>query len=266
MQIDNEQSIVNNSKLQVFKMNPQFVSGSTLKIFAIAAMFIDHFGQTIIKRGIILNVTYDRLSDSQFSFLLSSMEICHKIGWLAFPIFCFLIVEGFKYTHDIKKYIARLFIFALISEIPYDLAFAGKVIDFSKQNVFFTLTLGLLVISIIKYFKNNYFVIPAVTILAIASSYYGKFDGNYYGIILILLFYVLKNHGIAVYVSVAIWMLIAGGAISLSSFIPMLSLIPIYFYNGKRGLNLKYVFYIFYPGHLILLFLITNLFIIPYFL
>ena len=128
------------------------ISGSTLKIIAIVTMLIDHIGASVLGRllqthGINeLNVAdisalTQWMSDN--SVLFWSYTIMRMIGRVAFPIFCFLLIQGFLHTHDVKKYAARLFAFALISELPFDLAFKGKI-DFSYQNVFFTLFIGLM--------------------------------------------------------------------------------------------------------------------------
>jgi len=97
-----------------------------LRIIAIAAMFIDHAAAVL-----------------PHIFVGDCYIIMRMIGRLAFPIFCFLITEGFSHTKNISKYVLRLALFAVISEIPFDLAFSRTVFDTGHQNVFFTLLLGL---------------------------------------------------------------------------------------------------------------------------
>ena len=92
------------------------MSGQSLKFIAIATMVIDHIGLALFP---------DEL-------------IWRYIGRISFPIFAFLIVEGFVHTSDFKKYIGRILLFAIISEIPFNLLVSGKVLDFTHQNVFFT--------------------------------------------------------------------------------------------------------------------------------
>ncbi len=128
------------------------IPGSTLKIIAMVCMLIDHtaavlFDRILISRGLLDAVN---ASDGGASFLSTGNTaviyyadmIMRAIGRISFPIFCFLLIEGFMHTHDVKKYALNLGIFALVSEIPFDLAFAGNFIyrpcddDFSAENRF----------------------------------------------------------------------------------------------------------------------------------
>jgi hypothetical protein len=131
------------------------ISGSTLKIIAIITMFLDHSAATIINKMLQIKGLdkidpndFERMKDffAQNSSLIFSYGAFRIIGRLAFPIFCFLLIEGFQHTSNRWKYALRLFIFALISEIPFDLAFYNTFFEKSHQNVFFTLLIGLMVL------------------------------------------------------------------------------------------------------------------------
>ena len=180
---------------------------------------------------------------------LAIYNLSRDIGRLAFPIFCFLIVEGFLHTRNVKKYAGRLFLFALISEIPFDLALKGNVFYPDKQNVYFTLFIGLLVMVGISYITENGTRNMSLAILPIAvgmvAAYYIDTDYNYKGVFLIAVLYLMRYTRLYQCI---------GGAAAVSWEIPApLAFIPIYFYNGKRGFQLKYFFYWFYPVHLLLL-------------
>ena len=84
-------------------------------------MLIDHIGACVFERGLLL-VDETRNDAALFEMLRNTDRILRLIGRVSFPIFCFLLVEGFLHTHDRKKYALRLFLFALVSEIPFDLA------------------------------------------------------------------------------------------------------------------------------------------------
>ena len=129
------------------------LSGSTLKIIAVVTMLIDHIGAAILARMMMVNglggidqsdTTAVMQWYSNNTTLFQVYQVMRSIGRIAFPIFCFLLVEGFEHTHDRKKYALRLGLFALISEIPFDLAFSSEVLEFQYQNVFFTLFIGML--------------------------------------------------------------------------------------------------------------------------
>ncbi|NLG02851.1 MAG: hypothetical protein GX567_03310, partial [Clostridia bacterium] len=119
------------------------IPGSTLKIIAIITMLIDHIAAVVLA---------DYLS---IDGIRTIYKIMRSIGRLGFPIFCFLLVEGFMHTRDIKRYARNLGLFALISEVPFDLAFKHKLIYLDYQNVFFTLFLSLLAIWIISLIEEN---------------------------------------------------------------------------------------------------------------
>ncbi len=210
------------------------ISGSTLKIIAIITMLLDHMGAIIWPQYIFLRI----------------------IGRLAFPIFCFLLVQGFLHTHNVHSYALRLGIFALISEIPFDLAVYHVPIYTRHQNVFFTLLLGLLVLIGFKYFEEHMFIQMILFALGAFFALVCHFDYGAFGIALIVFiyFYGLHHSFIILILGLIFLNALPGGIQSYAT----LAAIPIGLYNGKRGLSLKYSFYIFYPLHLLILYLIST--------
>lgn len=246
------------------------LSGSTIKLIAIFTMLIDHTGAAVLGRMLMQANIPSTGSESEYIEWLSahatlyySYIVMRFIGRIAFPIFCFLLVEGFQKTHDVKKYAFRLGLFALISEVPFDLAFKNKTLEFTYQNVYFTLFFGLLCMMVLDAIQKRvkvtspvanvllHIVLGALDILAfcyIAEEIFHT-DYGWIGIVCIMVLYLLRNK--------KPWM-IAGGCISFCwELTAPLAFIPIGFYNGERGLKLKYVFYVFYPLHLIILYLIS---------
>lgn len=139
------------------------ISGSTVKIVAVVAMLIDHFAAAVLTRQVIANGYLDavRGTENQIvswlrenAVLYYGMTIMRMIGRLGFPIFCFLLVEGFRRSRNVRKYALRLGIFALISDIPFDLAVTGRFFHWGYQNVYFTLLLGLLGMCGYAYFDK----------------------------------------------------------------------------------------------------------------
>ena len=112
----------------------------SLKLIAVITMLIDHIAESLLWQMIppIGEKNYDRWYDIY--------HMLRNIGRTAFPIFAFLLVEGFFHTHSRKKYFRRLILFALLSEIPYNMAFHGRLFYGMDQNVFWTLSMGFLVI------------------------------------------------------------------------------------------------------------------------
>ena len=215
------------------------MSSFVLKVIAVISMLIDHSGYLIF---------------NGFSFM-------NYIGRLAFPIFAFLITEGYTHTSNLKKYFLRLLIFAIISQIPFMLLFPG---DFTF-NILFTLALGLLAITVYNKLSNKIFGILFVALCAVLAHFL-QFDYGWFGITIIFIFYIFKNK--------KTYMNILFGATTFINYIYYfaktlrieylliflfctLSLIPINLYNGKKGKNIKYFLYVFYPLHLIVLYFIN---------
>lgn len=250
------------------------ISGSTLKLIAVVTMFIDHVGAAVLLTMLreysflhnlivwegfwkIFPWVEDRAA------LVTVYSTLRSIGRIAFPIFCFLLVEGFQKTHSVKKYALRLGIFALISEIPFDLAFNGSILEFSSQNVFFTLFMGLITmaawdfISRKKWLSNmvadNYVKAFLVVVSGMCGAYLAEFmhtDYGVSGVMSILVIYLFRKYKVLQAVA---------GALSFWWELPApLAFFPVLCYNGERGLHMKYLFYAFYPVHLLFLFLVCR--------
>ena len=232
------------------KRSLQILDGFWLKLIAICTMCIDHMGATLFPFDLWLRC----------------------VGRAAFPIFCFLIAEGCTYTHDRKKYALRLLVFALLSEIPFNLMLSGRVWDIYDQNVLWTLLAGALVCWLIDWSLKKRtvwsFVLTAAAmtaafwLLEIAGTDYGG-----WGMLLVALFYADRRapYGPAVKraaqaVGLTVFSIgITGSVLSIELW-SLMSLVPIWLYNGKRGISNKavqYAFYAFYPVHILLLSLLA---------
>ena len=216
------------------------MSSFVLKMIAIITMFFDHIGYAIF---------------GKFSFF-------NYIGRIAFPIFAFQISEGYKHTKNLKKYFLRLFIFAIISQIPFML-FYNLVSNEFELNIFFTLLLGLACIYI--YDKSKYKFIAIILSIAIGLiAEFSHCDYGFYGVAIILLFYVFKNNislaSISFIIATAIKyivLILQYGLYDIYSYLFIFTIIPIVFinlYNGKKGKDTKYLLYLFYPIHLLLIY------------
>lgn len=214
------------------------LSGSSLKILAIATMFLDHIGAVILEPLLQSSIIGSRE-------WMPVDLVLRLIGRIAFPIFAFLLVEGFLHTSDRKRYGIRLFLFALISEIPFDLAFQGRILEFTYQNVFFTLLIGYVVIwGMEKTESGNWMKLPMV-LLGMWAAAVIRSDYSFYGVFLIAVLYFF--HGRRKYQCIF-------GSLALLWELPaVLAFLPISHYNGARGKNIKYFFYFFYPVHLLIL-------------
>lgn len=223
------------------------MSAFALKIIAIITMFADHIGYAIYGHSSYLNY----------------------IGRIAFPIFAFQISEGYIYTRNLKKYFLRLFIFALVSQLPFLLFYNSLVSNSFCLNIFFTLIIGLASIFIYDKSKNKIFGIILCTLLALLAQY-TKCDYGFYGVSIITLFYIFKKSKIKSSIAFIfattikyLFYMIKYGFYNVYLYLLLCSLIPIIFislYNGKKGKDTKYLLYLFYPIHLLLIYGINLIF------
>lgn len=144
------------------------LTGNQIKIIAMCAMFIDHFAAGVIANlayNLSVNASYMQLETEQaekFARFLDNLSLIYSfmraIGRISFPIFIFLLIEGYMHTKSVLRYAINLFVFALISEIPFDLALnGGSLFELGSQNVFFTLFFGLIAIVAVDRLKNHKF-------------------------------------------------------------------------------------------------------------
>lgn len=249
------------------------VSSSFLKNIAYLTMFIDHFFAIVF-------ITYINVNDAKGIPMNDARDVYsigRAVGRIAFVLFAFMAAEGFRHTHSTGRYLLRLGIFALISEVPFDLAFYGKIFYIDKQNVYFTLYLGVLALCFIEKFKGELLIqISGVVICCMAASVL-KTDYMFMGILLIVAFYVCRKSfwyqlisgsaalyfGIVMVYVVRYWSrgytLKKYLSLGVSELYGLAAFGFIYYYNGKKGRQLpKAFYYLFYPLHLLLLYFIKQ--------
>lgn len=237
------------------------MSSFVLKLIAIIAMLLDHSNDALIGHFTILNL----------------------IGRIAFPIFCFQLVIGYTHTHDVKKYLLRLLAFAIISQIPYSLFMHSYIGSYLYLNVFFTLLFAVTILYIIDSKKINIFLkitsIPLLMLIAQVT----KMDYGAFGIALTIVIYSCYPFADKInrklltqnkFFNIVFYLFSALAIITISdikyiNFFPIIKVIELIiasyfsiiltlFYNGKKGPSIKYFFYVFYPVHLLILYILSN--------
>ena len=215
----------------------KFLSNFDLKIIAIITMTIDHIG----------------------AIMYPNIDIFRIIGRVSFPIFAFLLVEGFNHTSNKLKYFLRLILFAIITQPIYDYTFNNH-----ELNILFTFALSFLLLSSLEFIKKiiskyskgieNYLYktvfYSLIYILFTLFSIILNVDYQALGISLVFIFYLVPN----LYLSFLLYLLaVTFLATNTIQFYSLLSFLFIYMYNGEKGKNIKYFFYLYYPLHLLIL-------------
>lgn len=220
----------------------KILSGAQLKYIAFLSMLIDHTNKALI---------YPILNEGILQHISNLFDI---IGRIAFPLFAFFVVEGFFKTKNRKKYLTNLFVFAVISEVPFDMFLTSTFFNTRANNVLFTLALSLITIWIIDILKNKlenkpptlwYLVSVVVIIISCFISMQFGLDYEHHSIIIVYLFYIFYNKPVVgcalAYLSIIaeVWSILGFGLVLT--------------YNGERGKQNKIINYWFYPVHLLIL-------------
>ncbi|HRN96061.1 MAG TPA: TraX family protein [Candidatus Levybacteria bacterium] len=217
-----------------------------IKLIAIILMVVDHVG----------------------IFFFPELLIFRIIGRLSFPLFGWLIANGAYHTKNINAYTFRLFVFALISQIPYWLAFHSITSEIGF-NIFFTLTLGVLAIQLIQRTNQKLVWIGIGLVGAIIGEILAV-DYGAAGVLSILMFYFFFHNPLKMFLSQLLIFIsfytvpileqgMSNDIVALFQPVAAFVVIVIAFYNGREGPKAKYLFYLFYPLHLLILYLIAGI-------
>lgn len=218
--------------------NKYILSASALKLIAMCSMLTDHIGIMLVGTELNHAVYY----------------AFRGIGRLAFPIFCFLLVEGFVHTRSQVRYILRILLTALISEIPYDLLNFGNLINMTHNNILFTFVIALGMLFLISKCVNKgtkgLLLTFGIVTLAAALAIVLNTEYSWRCIFIVAVFYIARSNFIMRNITVAVVLLIDT---TITGIMALCSLIPVNGYNGEKGRIPNWVAYVFYPIHMIVL-------------
>lgn len=221
----------------------KYLSGATLKYIALITMIMDHADKTVLFQYTVM--------DNPPAIAIWLSNAFGILGRISFPIFAFLLVEGFYHTRNKAKYLRNMLVFAVISEIPFNMYTGGEFFVTWHQNIFFTLAIGLCVIWGIESLKQRTdkwkLLAIGVILLGCLVATLSQADYSYQGVLVIALFYLFRDNKFK----------------SLIAFIPLLKtpwailgFAITNLYNGERGKQFKWFNYWVYPVHLLILGLI----------
>lgn len=234
------------------------MTGMNLKLYGCFTMLFYSFSMSVIQNGML---QMGQGADAQLQEILAAdpdmvilsawAAVFQLLGWLAVPVFAFLLVEGFLHTENYRAYLLRMLIFAAVSELPFDFAMSGRWFDWNSQNLLFTLTICLVMLYGLKLFSANRMMQVLIVIAAVLWSGLMRASFGLCIVLLTAVYYLLRDKPKA--------KLVLGSLISLLYITGPVSAFALARYDGQRGAHWnKYVFYILYPAHLLLLGLVAN--------
>ena len=231
-------------RMNGFCKNFQFLSGADLKLIAIISMLADHVNKALI---------YPYL-ESNHGFLAFISDVFDIIGRIAFPLFCFMLVEGYFKTRNRKKYLLNLLLFGVISEVPFDMFTTASFFNMNWNNVMFTLALVLVTVWIIDTLKEKmqkrpkalwYLVSILIVLVMCIVSMSLSLDYEHHAILIGYFFYLFHD--------MPVFAIPFGYASMFKEPWALLGFGLTLTYNGERGKQHKMLYYWFYPVHLLIL-------------
>ena len=231
-------------RMNGFCKNFQFLSGAGLKLIAIISMLADHVNKALI---------YPYL-ESNHGFLAFISDVFDIIGRIAFPLFCFMLVEGYFKTRNRKKYLLKLLLFGVISEVPFDMFTTASFFNMNWNNVMFTLALVLVTVWIIDTLKEKmqkrpkalwYLVSILIVLVMCIVSMSLSLDYEHHAILIGYFFYLFHD--------MPVFAIPFGYASMFKEPWALLGFGLTLTYNGERGKQHKMLYYWFYPVHLLIL-------------
>lgn len=175
-------------------------------------MLIDHFFAVIFMQMI----SQYSVAGYETDMMRRVYSVGRAVGRVSFVLFAYLTVEGFLHTRSRIKYMLRLGLFAVASEVPFDLAFTGQAIDYNSQNIFFTLVISVLVLTAWEWVEKSVQMMRrtgaqrdvywhicivvfravqiGIVLLGCSAAYFLRTDYKYMGVLLIFTFYILRNY------------------------------------------------------------------------
>lgn len=191
--------------------------------------------------------------------------ITEYLGRMSYPLFAFLLTEGFCHTSNLKRYYQRLIVFAVLSQIPFML-FRTLVGEWRMLNILFTLLLGLMAITFLEKCNKKYYKsIPIILVITFLGKLL-RVDYGWYGVACVVVFYGFRKNGFLrvvafallnlIYYANRLYMADTMKNVILYAFATFPAIL-ILFYNGKLGHKTKYAYYLFYPLHMLILYSIS---------
>ena len=200
----------------------------------------------------------DLMQSSDTAMIIATVAlILQAMETVAVPIFVFLLFEGFLHTSDWKRYMARVGALAVLSEIPFDFALNGKMLEFSSQNPVLGLLLCMVLLCLFRRFADKKLMCVIVALAASLWAVMLKIDHGVPMVLMICIIYLFRNKRMFMgFSGVAVAAMCT--AISPFYLVAPMGFLAIHFYNGEEGNSSRLVNYLFYPVTLLSIALVAK--------